>query len=245
MQTRRAILEADPSTTGRRHFLGEQDEGSFVFLDANLELLICPSDQLPGARDRNPIVLATFQANLPHGHPTSKLAPSSPRRRVLFYGHYDVVTASADHWQLPPFQLTGQDGFLYGRGVSDNKGPILAIAAAASELRSKGQLGVDVVMVIEGEEESGSAGFQDAIRAHRVSCKALRRADLVKIEELTLALSSGPTQDLIGEIDVILVSNSYWIGEEVPCLTYGLRGVVHATLTVRTGTVPQRWSSPH
>jgi hypothetical protein len=67
----------------------------------------------------------------------------------------------------------------------------------------------------------------------------------VKIEELTLALSSGPTQDLIGEIDVILVSNSYWIGEEVPCLTYGLRGVVHATLTVRTGTVPQRWSSPH
>lgn len=32
---------------------------------------------------------------------------------------------------------------------------------------------------------------------------------------------------------MILVSNSYWIGEEIPCLTFGLRGVVHATLSVR------------
>lgn len=126
--------------------------------------------QLPGARDRNPIVLATFHANAPSGHPTSKLAPPPPRprRRVLFYGHYDVVAASADHWHFPPFQLTGQDGALYGRGVSDNKGPILAVAAAASELRAKGQLGVDLVMVVEGEEETGSAGFQGAIRAYRV-----------------------------------------------------------------------------
>jgi di- and tripeptidase len=41
-------------------------------------------------------------------------------------------------------------------------------------------------------------------------------------------------QGLIGEIDVILVSNSYWIGEDIPCLTFGLRGVVHATINVKS-----------
>lgn len=46
---------------------------------------------------------------------------------------------------------------------------MLAVAAAASELKAKGELDVDLVMVIEGEEETGSAGFQDAIRKNRVS----------------------------------------------------------------------------
>ena len=46
---------------------------------------------------------------------------------------------------------------------------MLAIAAAASGLRAKQALEVDMVMVIEGEEETGSAGFQDAIRRNRVS----------------------------------------------------------------------------
>lgn len=38
------------------------------------------------------------------------------------------------------------------------------------------------------------------------------------------------SQDLIGDVDVILVSNSYWLGEDVPCLTFGLRGVIHASV---------------
>ena len=46
---------------------------------------------------------------------------------------------------------------------------MLAVAAAASELQAKQALEVDLVMVIEGEEETGSAGFQDAIRKNRVS----------------------------------------------------------------------------
>jgi len=65
--------------------------------------------------------------------------------------------------------MAGKDGWIYGRGVSDNKGPMLAVAAAASELRAQQALDVDLVMVIEGEEETGSAGFQDAIRKNRVS----------------------------------------------------------------------------
>lgn len=102
--------------------------------------------------------------------------------------------------------LTGRNGWIYGRGVSDNKGPLIAIASAAADLRNSATgLEVDLVMIIEGEEETGSAGFQDAIKNNL---------------------------DIIGEIDVILVSNSYWIGEDIPCLTYGLRGVIHASIGV-------------
>ncbi|KAM0756418.1 Zn-dependent exopeptidase [Meredithblackwellia eburnea MCA 4105] len=152
---------------------------------------------LPGAPGCNPLVLATFRAN-----------SGQPKKRVLCYGHYDVVPADdADKWSNDPFKMSGKNGWLYGRGVSDNKGPILAIAAAASELRAKQTLDVDLVMVIEGEEETGSAGFQSAIRKNR---------------------------ELIGDIDVILVSNSYWIGEDIPCLTFGLRGVIHATVRIQS-----------
>lgn len=46
---------------------------------------------------------------------------------------------------------------------------MLAVAAAVGELRRKGELDVEVVMLVEGEEETGSAGFQEAVRKNRVS----------------------------------------------------------------------------
>ena len=52
----------------------------------------------------------------------------------------------------------------------------------------------------------------------------------------------GILQDVIGEIDVILVSNSYWIGEDIPCLTFGLRGVIHATLGVSLSSLDKSHS---
>lgn len=52
--------------------------------------------------------------------------------------------------------------------VSDNKGPILATAFAISALRRKTSLGLDLVMLIEGEEESGSRGFEDIVLQHKV-----------------------------------------------------------------------------
>lgn len=73
---------------------------------------------------------------------------------------------------------------MYGRGVSDNKGPMLAVAAAVGELRRKGELEVEVVMLVEGEEETGSAGFQEAVRRNRVSFGfSLRRSFRVESNE--------------------------------------------------------------
>lgn len=102
---------------------------------------------------------------------------------------------------------------------------MLGVAAAASDLRSKQMLDVDFVMVVEGEEETGSAGFQEAIRKNRVILPTCLPSGVYSQAFVYL-------QDLIGDIDCILVSNSYWIGENIPCLTFGLRGVIHATVGV-------------
>ncbi|KXN88158.1 putative di- and tripeptidase DUG2 [Leucoagaricus sp. SymC.cos] len=143
----------------------------------------------------NPIVLGTFE-----GSKGNKRRP-----RVLVYGHYDVIPAPPEGWNSDPFTLTGKNGYLYGRGVTDDKGPILAIACAAADLLARRALGVDLVFLVEGEEEVGSAGFGKTVRNHK---------------------------DLIGHVDEILVSNSTWIAEDRACLTYGLRGVVHCKLMI-------------
>lgn len=82
--------------------------------------------------------------------------------------HYDVISAPLEGWSSDPFSLSGRNGYFYGRGVTDNKGPILATACAAAELLGRRQLGLDLVFLIEGEEETGSSGFGEAVRRHKV-----------------------------------------------------------------------------
>ena len=86
-------------------------------------------------------------------------------------------------WQTRPFELAAVDGYLYGRGTSDNKGPVLAFAYAVREMldcwRSAGAaLPVNVAFIIEGEEENGSTGFAEALQVPlcAVLCCAVLRA---------------------------------------------------------------------
>ncbi|KAE7996969.1 hypothetical protein FH972_001645 [Carpinus fangiana] len=146
----------------------------------------------------NPVVFARFRG---------KRSGSSRGKNVLFYGHYDVVPAHDKQktWINDPFHLAGIDGYLYGRGASDNKGPIAAAIYAAAELSNSNALEGDVIFLIEGEEESGSRGFKETVTKHK---------------------------GMVGHVDWILLANSYWLDDEVPCLTYGLRGVINATVEV-------------
>lgn len=149
----------------------------------------------------NPIVFARFRG-------IAEIA--STRKKILFYGHYDVVRAEKKENELDlkdPFLMEGVDGYLYGRGTSDNKGPIMAAIYAVADLVSRKALESDIVFIIEGEEECGSRGFKQAIQR---------------------------SKQLIGDIDWILLANSYWLDDEVPCLTYGLRGVIHATVEIQS-----------
>ncbi|PIL22320.1 hypothetical protein GSI_15008 [Ganoderma sinense ZZ0214-1] len=150
---------------------------------------------LPTGDSTNPLVMATFR-----GSQTSARKP-----RILFYGHYDVISARSTGWVSDPFTLSGRNGYLYGRGATDNKGPVMAVACAAAELLAHRALGVDLVLLVEGEEEAGSGGFVETVKRHK---------------------------ETIGPIDSILVSNSTWIAEDTPCITYGLRGVVHCNVEI-------------
>ena len=77
---------------------------------------------------------------------------------VLFYGHYDVQPPDPlDAWVSPPFDPEIRDGRIYARGVGDNKGQHFAnILAIESLLSCHGGLPCNVILVLEGEEETGS-----------------------------------------------------------------------------------------
>ncbi|KAJ5902635.1 WD repeat protein [Penicillium taxi] len=177
-------------------FSGECNQGA-AFLRRHCNYLGAKTKLLTTGQDTNPIVYARFNAT----------STDNVNKTILFYGHYDIVGADTNRlkWKSDPYQLTSINGFLYGRGVSDNKGPILASLYAAADLARTKSLRCNVVFLIEGEEESGSQGFHETVREHKAQ---------------------------IGPVDWILLANSYWLDDFNPCLTYGLRGVVHANLVV-------------
>ncbi|KAK1782323.1 hypothetical protein QBC45DRAFT_429994 [Copromyces sp. CBS 386.78] len=185
------------TVSSRPEFTEDCRKGA-TFLGSLFKRLGAQVEMLSSDGPHNPVVFAKF---------SGKLEPAEERKRVLFYGHYDVVPAdmAGENWKTDPFKLVGQNGYLYGRGVSDNKGPIIAALYAVSDLLQAKALDSDIIFLIEGEEESGSRGFEETIHKHK---------------------------DLIGHIDYVLLANSYWLDDEVPCLTYGLRGVLHATVCV-------------
>ncbi|WP_440767239.1 M20/M25/M40 family metallo-hydrolase [Natronorubrum sp. DTA7] len=93
------------------------------------------------------------------------------RPTVLLYGHYDVQPATPSEWTSPPFEPTVRDGpdgeqRLYARGAGDNKGQWFAHLCAIRALRETTGLPADVVLLIEGEEESGSENLEWLVREH-------------------------------------------------------------------------------
>jgi acetylornithine deacetylase/succinyl-diaminopimelate desuccinylase-like protein len=93
-------------------------------------------------------------------------APGAPT--VLVYGHYDVQpTGSLQEWRTPPFELTVADGKAYGRGATDDKGPILVVLKTAQAyMKQFGSLPLNVKFLFEGEEEIGSPNLPAFLRAN-------------------------------------------------------------------------------
>ncbi|WP_155972683.1 M20/M25/M40 family metallo-hydrolase [Streptococcus ruminantium] len=94
-----------------------------------------------------PFVMAKFTASNPNA------------KTLIFYNHYDTVPADGDQiWTDQPFELSIRDGYIYGRGVDDDKGHITARLSALKKYQAKheGQLPVNVIFIMEGAEESAS-----------------------------------------------------------------------------------------
>ena len=131
-------------------------------------------------------------------------APGKPT--VLLYGHYDVQPVDPlNLWTSPPFEATIRDGNLYARGSSDDKGQVFVhLKAVEAWLKNTGTLPINLKMLIEGEEEVGSANLDKFVSEHK---------------------------DLLSA-DLVVISDSSMFAKGVPSVCYGLRGLAYMELEV-------------
>ena len=126
---------------------------------------------------------------------------------ILFYGHYDVQPVDPlNLWESPPFEATIRDGEIYARGAADDKGQVfMHFKAIEAHLKQNGRLPVNIRVVLEGEEEVGSANLDDFIKANQAQLAA----------------------------DVVVISDSPMFDRGIPSICYGLRGLVYFQIDVR------------
>lgn len=148
------------------------------------------------------------------GHPMvvahwTKAGPDKPH--VLFYAHYDVQPVDpVDLWDAPPFEprlVEQRDGSkrIVGRGAADDKGQMMTfIEACRATIAETGGLPVNVTLLLEGEEESGSPSLIPFLEANR--------------EELSH--------------DVALVCDTGMWDRTTPAITTMLRGLVGEEVTI-------------
>ena len=105
---------------------------------------------------KHPLVIGELRASQDAGD-----APT-----VIAYGHFDVQPeAPLELWETPPFEPTVRDGWLFARGVADDKGQLYILLKAAALLAAEGELPVNVRFTCDGEEESGGHSIIDFLEA--------------------------------------------------------------------------------
>ena len=109
-------------------------------------------------------------------HLIARLKGTGGARPVLVLAHLDTVPARREEWTSDPWTLTERDGFLYGRGVQENKGMASASVLALRRLKRDGvKLKRDVVLVLSADEEAGGKAGIDKLLEHHPE---LREAEL-------------------------------------------------------------------
>jgi acetylornithine deacetylase/succinyl-diaminopimelate desuccinylase-like protein len=131
---------------------------------------------------------------------------------VLVYGHYDVQPPDPlDLWDSPPFDPIIKktelhpDGAIYARGASDDKGQVYMHVKALEFMVANNSLPCNVKFMIEGEEEVGSVSLSKFVKEHH--------------EKLSN--------------DIILISDTGLIANDIPSITTGLRGLSYVEVEVK------------
>ncbi|MBF0186494.1 MAG: dipeptidase [Magnetococcales bacterium] len=142
------------------------------------------------------------------GHP---VVMGSNRKKIeaptlLIYGHYDVQPVDPlDEWETPPFQPDIRNNRLFARGSTDDKGQVHAHLKALEAIFSHtGELPLNVVVLVEGEEEIGSPNLVPFLNEHRDALNA----------------------------DLAVVSDTFMWAEGQPAIVCGLRGLLVMEISV-------------
>jgi acetylornithine deacetylase/succinyl-diaminopimelate desuccinylase-like protein len=146
--------------------------------------------------DKHPLVVGEVRA--------SREGDTAPT--VIAYGHFDVQPpAPLEQWESPPFEPTIRDGWLYARGVADDKGQLYLLLKAAALLAAEGRLPVNVRFLCDGEEESGGHTIVDFLES-----------------------------DERGG-DVCVIFDGHMLAPGVPVFELATRGIAYFHVRVRTG----------
>lgn len=129
-----------------------------------------------------------------------------PRKpTVLIYGHYDVQPADPyDLWTTPPFEPHVRDEKIYARGSCDDKGQAYMHIKAFEGMMKNNSLPCNIKFIIEGEEEVGSKNLESFVKANANRLSA----------------------------DVVLISDTSMIANDIPSITVGLRGLSYMEVEV-------------
>lgn len=181
---------AIPSVDGQPEHERDLDRSAQWLTDTLLELGFSPVE----THGSPPLVFAELRS-VPH-------APT-----VLVYSHHDVRVAAPEGWASPPFEPVRCGRRLYGRGSSDAKGQVLAHLWALRALLANGHGAppVNLVLLIDGEEETGSP----------------------HLDRLLSDLGDRVRADL-----VVLSDTMTWSSDR-PAVCTGMRGMTKATLEIR------------
>lgn len=124
---------------------------------------------------------------------------------ILVYGHYDVQPADPlNLWDSPPFEPVVKDEKIYARGACDDKGQVYMHIKAFETMMATNSLPCNVKFMIEGEEEVGSDNLGFFVKANKEKLKA----------------------------DVILISDTAIVANDVPSIDVGLRGLSYLEVEV-------------
>ena len=134
----------------------------------------------------------------------SERAESAPT--ILCYAHFDVQPPDPlDLWESPPFELAERDGWLYARGVADDKAHLFMLVESARQLAEAGELPVNVRFAFDSEEEVGGQSVGEWVTADERGA------------------------------DAAIVFDGDMYERDVPTFYTALRGMAYFHVNVRTG----------
>lgn len=134
---------------------------------------------------------------------------------VLVLAHVDVVGTSGQQWTSPPHRVTEHDGYLVGRGVSDDLGmAAVALEVLVAVKRSGVRLRRDLILAWTGDEESGGGGIRWLLANRPESIRA----------EMALNEGGGPRTDDDGKVRRIALQTAEKTYQDYVLVTHGTTG---------------------